>query len=337
VLQADQLLNLHLLTIHAPDFEYPVTFPNLCTLTIIEDLNIIYTLPMVSAPSLRRLALIACETKPDPDKPELYLAPLLARYPRLCSLTLDARLSDCIIPPSGIGGHEHTSLYALEVQIDHVERWEYSPFLRVFPNLGHFLTFGRDGNVDTLGQVISAKNVTSATFLRGMDRDLARISAEAFPNLKSLVLGNLQYRHSLLDDADQLFDLLTEMVQIDGILVPVRWPRLQRISFLGVSFNRDQLIGLIRLFQARSLQDFVADDSLVHGSIDVSQEFQISTYECILGWGSDHPPHEIPTGDMYLEEFISVVRSVLQGSVGMDPEENASLLELIDLVQNTSL
>jgi len=241
VTEPDQTETLTHLEMYWPDFKNPAKFPNLTKLTITRDMFIINTLSRLTCPSLLELGITDCEDEPESEDPELYLAPLLLRFPKLWRLSVDVLLSQCLLPPgaSADDGSKHPTLRELNLTTASIRSWKFSSFLEVFPHLDTVaINCSWEGrNEDELGNMVVARGVTQLSIPTDAEPDLVRKASEAFPNVTTLLLhgDTTPLTWAIAIGADLLEILSGDEVGggKNPVQAPKRWPQLQRLFING--------------------------------------------------------------------------------------------------------
>jgi len=241
VMEPDQIETLTHLEVYWPNFENPATFPSLTKLTITGDMHILNTLSKLTSPSLLELAIPDCEDEPEPEDPELYLAPLLLKFPKLWRLSVDGLLSSSLLSPhaSADDGSKHSTLCELNLTTATIRGWKLSSFLEVFPHLNAVAIncSSGDRNEDELGSMVVAEGVMQLSIPTDAEPNLVRKASEAFPNVTTLLLhGDARPLTREIQSRADLLEILSHDEVRDGenpVQAPKRWPQLQKLFING--------------------------------------------------------------------------------------------------------
>jgi hypothetical protein len=336
VLRPCQYETLTLLQLKCSHLRSELTFPSLVVLFIFGCGCTFETLSKITAPSLKALRVHDFGNHLQEAAGIYYLAPLLARFPDLRAVDLSGTFSANFLPPQGPAGYQHPSVGALGVSADETYQWEFSTFVRAFPNLRMVFVMDLETgiNMDELGNIPRANNVTELIFVRArnVDAKVIRAAMEAFPNLKRLTFGpsgvGLTGTDPLIHGGE-VFRLLAQIIKPDSEdWTQERWPHLKTIT-LGYSvFDKAGFLAWLWFLQVRFMHSWSTKSYKIH-------PWRIKIKDCRLHWGElplDDPTavpeapshwHRLPALDSRRSwtKFRLALEEVLMSSIGLSVEE----------------
>lgn len=318
--QPEQYECLTTLEISIPAFTHPITFPNLISLHIKADMQILSTLMKLTCPSLTRLRIENCENDEDGEdvdegdnQPELFNT--LYRFPKLDTVIIDDPYH-YVLFRTQVDAKVARNTAVRTMAIYAGNNWDIQTvpdFLNAFPNLKALELISQAHRIHSESEEMDAlctgPNVTDLTIAHGVSPGNFTKLIMILPNIEHLQLGWPTFYDETGNTASTCISLLGILGdQIDSE-IPLHWPHLKEIRLRKLLIYKEMFCVILWVLRARQLSSSDGGSSY-HGCCLVMEDCcwkweqnDTSSPRPILSFSATWPLAGEKIRDMLIEEI----------------------------------